>query len=333
MTDPAASVDGFTDEIAGGVEVDLEPASGTHVKLAARYDGDILARGEYAEVLRGNHHGRTNRGEFVNTVEDSAESIAGLDAEEVATALDSWFDEMSEIAQEEELALQPDYVKQVIEGTHPPVEIHGGGEETTWHVELTFAGRTSELEFTASEMAGGGSGALKQKIANNYYELIDIQEADWEAIRDHWDEHSELVSEVEETGRDAIKNRFVDRLSDAVRPLEDIEQVPSDPSGAWYDDDNTAGYEEAGADEPILWVQSRLVADKVEEIGKQIEYRGQLVKDLISDDVLHGTSVQRTWSGSFERRTRMYPFKPAELGIDEDDIAPEPGDNTDEVDP
>jgi hypothetical protein len=29
----------------------------------------------------------------------------------------------------------------------------------------------------------------------------------------------------------------------------------------------------------------------------------------------------------------MFPFDPRELGIDEDDVAPAPGDNTDEVDP
>jgi hypothetical protein len=112
-----------------------------------------------------------------------------------------------------------------------------------------------------------------------------------------------------------------------------LEQIPTDPSGAWYDAENSAGCSDAATEEPVLWVQSRFYADKLEAIGKQIEYKGQLTKDLIDKGALYGSSVRRTWDGVFEKRTRMFPFDPRELGIDEDDVAPPASENTDEVEP
>lgn len=331
MSDPAETADAITDEIAAGVSVRYEPVSGGKLDLRAFHDDELLASGEYAEVLRGSHRGRTNRGEFINKVVDSLETTA-VDAEIIEDELGDWFQQLADMAEEEELAFQPDYVVEIIEGTDLPVEIHGG-EETTWRVDLTYAGRTTELEFTAGEMIGGGSAALEEKLANYYYELIDIEPEDWETIRDYWDDHSEEVAFVEETGRDAVASRFLDRLTDGVRPLESLEQVAKDPSGAWYDPDNSAGCADAPGDAPVLWVQSRFYTDKLEAIGKQIEYKGQLTKDLIGSDALYGSGVRRTWDGTFDRRQSMFPFDPRELGIDEDDVAPAPGDNTDEVEP
>ena len=125
----------------------------------------------------------------------------------------------------------------------------------------------------------------------------------------------------------------MNKLTDAVRPLESLDQVATEPAGAWYDADNTAGCDDVPPGEPVLWVQDRFYVDKLEAIGKQIEYKGQLTKDLIADDTLYGPNVRRTWDGTFDRRTQMFPFDPRELGIGEDDVAPAPGENTDEVEP
>ena len=332
MTDAADSVDGMTDEIAAGVEIDFEPVGGGKIQLRSRFEDEVLERGEYAEVFRDTHRGRTNKGQFINSTAEAAEAIEGIDADEIKSALRNWFTEMAEIAEEEELAFQPDHIQQIIRGTQTPVEIHGG-EETTWKVTLTYAGRTTDLEFTAGEMVGGGGASLEEKIANYFYEIIEIEPEDWETIRDYWQDHSEVVAVVDETGRDAVAERFLNRIVDAARPLEELEQVPTDPSGAWYDADNSANYDDAPSDAPILWVQDRFFVDKLEAIGKQIEYKGQLTKDLVDREVLYGSNARRTWNGVFERRTRMFPFDPRELGIDEDDVAPAPGDNTDEVEP
>lgn len=332
MTDPADTVDGMTDELAAGVKIDYDPVGGGKMQLRSRYEGDVLERGEYAQVFRDSHRGRTNRGQFINNTVDAVEDVKGIDGEDIEGALRAWFTEMAEIAEEEEMAYQPDHIQDIVRGTQPPVEIHGG-EETTWKVNLTYAGRTTDLEFTAAEMVGGGGAALEEKIANYYYDIVEIEPEDWETIRDYWQDNSEVVAVVDETGRDAVAERFVSRIVDAARPLEELEQVPTDPSGAWYDADNSANYDDAPSNAPILWVQDRFFADKLEAIGKQIEYKSQLAKDLIDRGVLYGSNARRTWDSVFARRTRMFPFDPRELGIDEDDVAPAPGDNTDEVEP
>src|SRR6056297_1174217 len=271
MSNPADNVGEQLVDIAGGVELGFEPIGGGQLRLRAVYDGAVLAKGDYAEVTRGSHRGRTNRGEFINNVKDSVGGIDGLDADEVGTSLRQTFDEFIEVAEEEELAFQAEHVREIIDGTHTPVEIHAG-EETTWVVELTYAGKTAELEFTAAEMVGGGAAALQQKLANYFYQLEEIEPEDWETIRDWWDDHSEVVTVVDETGRDAVADRFVNKVADAVRPLDELEQMPNDPSGAWYDADNAAAFDDAPADGPVLWVQSRFYADKLEAIGKQLEY-------------------------------------------------------------
>jgi len=325
VTDPTDEVAEQFEEVAAGVELGYEPIGGGELRLRAVYDGDVLARGDYAEVTRGTHRGRTNRGEFINNVKETAADVDGLDADDIGTALRKKFEEFIEQAEEEELTYQAGYVRDIIE-----VEIHGG-EETTWVVELTYAGKTAELEFSAAEMVGAGAASLEEKLANYFYQLEDIEPEDWETIRDYWDDHSEVVTVVDETGRDAVTERFVNKVADAVRPLADVEQMPNDPSGAWYDADNEAGLD--GTDGPILWVQSRFVSDKIDAIGKQLEYKPQLTKQLIAEEVLHAGNVRRTWNGAFPSRARLYPFDPGELGIGEDEVAPAAGDNTDEVDP
>lgn len=330
MTDPADEVDEQFEDVAGGVQLGYEPIGGGELRLRAVYDGDVLARGDYAEVTRGTHRGRTNRGEFINNVKETVADVDGLDAEDIGTELRKTFESFIEQAEEEELAYQADYVRDIVEGTHLPVEIHGG-EETTWVVELTYAGKTAELEFSAAEMVGSGAASLEEKLANYFYQLEEIEPEDWETIRDYWDDNSEVVAVVDETGRDAVTERFVNKVADAVRPLAELEQLPNDPSGAWYDAENEAGLD--GTDGPILWVQSRFVSDKIEAIGKQLEYKPQLTKQLIAEDVLHAGNVRRTWNGVFPSRARLYPFDPRELGVSEADIAPASSDNTDEVDP
>jgi hypothetical protein len=331
MTDPAEQVDGMAEEIAAGVEVEFEPVPGGKMRLRSLYEGDVLERGEYAEVFRGTHRGRTNSGEFINNTVEAVREVDGLDAEEIKGSLKSWFTEMSELREEEQMAFEAEYVQEIIEGTELPVKAYLG-EKSTWEIELTYAGRTNTLQFTAAEMTGSGGAVLEEKIANYYLELIDVEPEDWETIRDYWNEHTVEVANIDETAEDAVADRFVNKLTDAVRPLESLEQVATEPAGAWYDADNTAGCDDVPAGEPVLWVQDRFYVDKLEAIGKQIEYKGQLTKDLIADDTLYGPNVRRTWDGTFDRRTQMFPFDPRELGIDEDDVAPAPEDNTDEVD-
>lgn len=317
MSDPADSVGPFTDELAGGyVTIEYEPLGGGQMRIAAYATSDVLESGEYSTKIFGS---ATLRGQFLNSVEESLEGRSGVDAGEVRNELKEWFARMNEVDQEEQAEkFLPDEIRSIIDGTHYPVEIHGG-ETTTWEVQLTFAGRTRELEFTASEMVGNGAGVLQEKIANQFFEIIEIQKEDWEAISERWQQNSEVVNVVEETASDAIADRVLSKLGNTLKAVADREDMGNDVAAAWYDADNATIYDEAPADASIVWVQDSFLVDQLEAAGKNLEYKGQLIKDLIGRGELYGSRVRKKWA--WDKRTKVYPFDPDALGVSEDDVS------------
>jgi len=209
----------------------------------------------------------------------------------------------------------PPEIQQILDGTQYPVEIHGG-ETTTWHVELDFAGYERELEFTASEMVNAGAGALEEKIANKHYELIEIGDEDWEQIRERWQENSEVVNVVETTAEDAIASRVLDKLASAVKPVAEREFMRNDPAASWYDANNGTGYDDAPASADILWVQDRFLVDQIEAAGKKLDYKPQLIKRLIDGGEVYGGNKRVKWG--FARKEKFYPFNPDAVGVTEE---------------
>lgn len=316
MSDPAESVDVFTEELADGyVTLEYEPVGGGQLRIAAYANGDVLESGEYSTKIFGS---ATLKGQFLNSVEASLESRNGVDVEGVRQELKEWFAEMNEVDREEQAdKFLPDEIRGIIDGTHYPVEIHGG-ETTTWNVELTYAGRTSELEFTAAEMVGGEGSALQEKIANHFFELVEIEPEDWEAIRERWHERAEVVNVVEETASDAIADRVLSKLSNTLKPVGDRDHMGNDVAAAWYDAENATVYEEAPPNGAIVWVQDSFLVDQLEAAGKNLEYKGQLIKDLIARGDLYGSRVRKKWA--WDSRTKLYPFDPDALGVTADDV-------------
>ncbi|MGQ3723539.1 hypothetical protein [Natrialba aegyptia] len=316
MTDPADVVEGFTHEIAGGVvAVTVEPIPGGKVKLTAEHNDEVLESGEYKRNVFSKP---TPRGSFLNSVEESLESKSGVDASDIRRELKEWFAEMNELAKEEQEDLLPPEIQEILNGTQYPIEIYDG-EPTTWKVTLEYAGRLRELEFTSSEMISDSGGALREKIANQFFELVEIQEEDWKAIRDRWQERTEVMHIADETANDAIAERVLEYISNNVMPVDDQDKLGNDVASAWYDSGNSAGCDDAPPDADILWVQDSFFVDQLENAGKQIEYKGQLVKDLISRGELHGKKSRRRWIGS--SRAKYWPFDPDSLGVDPEDIA------------
>jgi hypothetical protein len=329
MSDPADSVDAQREEVAG-VTIEYEPVGGGEMRLVALHDDDLLARGQYASVFTGDHKGRTNRGEFLNSVEESLADKSGVDAGEVRTELRKWFDEMAELGREEELELMvPSEIRQIIKGTHYPVEIHGG-ETTTWKVELSFAGRTRELEFTAAEITGNSAKLLEEKIANQFFEVIEIEKEDWETIKERWIENTEVVNVVEETASDAIADRVLEKIGNTLKPVGDREDMGNDVAAAWYDPENATVYDEAPADAPIVWVQDSFLVDQLEAAGKNLVYKSQLIKDLIGRGDVYGSRARKKWG--WDQRTKVYPFDPDAFGVTPDDVGGADDPNHSEVD-
>jgi hypothetical protein len=316
VTAPAENVDSFTEDLADGyVTLEYEPIGGGQIRIAAYANNDVLESGEYSTKIFGS---ATLRGQFMNSVEESLEGRNGVDPSEIRTELKEWFAAMNEIDREEQAEVfLPEEIQGIIDGTHYPVEIHGG-ETTTWNVELTYAGRTRELEFSASEIVGNAAGVLQEKVANQFFELVEIEKEDWEAIRERWHENSEVVNVVEETASDAIADRVLSKLSNTLKPVPEREDMGNDVAAAWYDEDNSTVYDEAPPEADIVWVQDDFLVDQLEAAGKNLEYKGQLVKDLIARGDLYGSRKRAKWA--WETRTKVYPFSPDSVGVLSDDV-------------
>lgn len=329
MSDPADNVDTFTEELAGGyVTLEYEPIGGGKMRIAAYASGDVLESGEYSTKIFGS---ATLRGQFLNSVEASLDGRNGVDAGTVRNELKEWFATMNEVDRQEQAdKFLPDEIRGIIEGTSFPVEIHGG-ETTTWKVELTYAGRTAELEFTASEMTGNGAKVLEEKIANQFFEFIDIEKEDWEAIRERWDEKSEVVNVVEGTARDAIADRVLEKLANTVKPVGDREDMGNDVAAAWYDPENVTNYDDAPPDGAIVWVQDSFFVDQLEAAGASVGDKHQLAKDLIARGDVYGSRSRKKWA--WDRRTKVYPFDPDALGVTPDDVGGPDDPNHSEVEP
>lgn len=331
-SEPADAAPAIQEQFSGGVCVRGEPIGDGKLSITVRAaDGDIIQSAAYPIKMFGSSQ---LRGQFLNEVKSALTAKSGIDAAAVREELRQWCAEMHELARGEAAErdateLLPPEIQQILDGTQYPVEIHGG-ETTTWHVELDFAGYERELQFTASEMVNAGAGALEEKIANKHYELIEIGDEDWEQIRERWQENSEVVNVVETTAADAIASRVLDKLASAVKPVAEREFMRNDPAASWYDASNGTGYDDAPAHADILWIQDRFLVDQIEASGKKLDYKPQLIKRLIDGGEVYGGNKRVKWG--FARKEKFYPFNPDAVGVTEEEAGAGDEPNYSEVD-
>jgi|GEM_PF-4501153 len=333
MTDAADAVDGEREEFLDGqVAIEYEPIGGGKLNLTAYCGGEVIESSDHKLKIFGSTQLRNT---FLNSVEESLEAREAVDAEAARREMKEWFAEMNQLDTGEEAErVRPAGVSRIIEGTHYPVEIHGG-ETTTWHVELSLNGRTDTLEFTAAEMTGGGPKVLEEKIANRFFELIKVSQEDWQAITRRWAEDTQVVSVVEETAEDTIADAVLRNMAGSVLPVESPEDM-NDSAAAVYDPDQTAidtTLTHASPDAPVLWVQDDFLRSQLEDAGKKLSYKSRLVQDLIKRGELFDGRKRPWWdTDSSDPRMKVYPFDPEALGVTPDDVSGGTTPNHSEVD-
>ena len=298
----------------GSVTLAVTPTDDAMLNLALQHAGDVVDSGVYPRDVFSR---RTPKGQFLNSAEAALEDRAGIDATATRAELKEWLADMNEKATEEKREhVLSDTVNAIIDGTQYPVEVYDG-EPTVWKVTLEFDGRLRDLEFTASEIVSSGSEALEQKIANQFFEVVDIAGEDWEEIRDRWQEHKRIAHLAEETTADAIADRVLSKIRERAIAIADPEKFENDHANVWYDEGNSANTSAADPDDDIVWVEDELLVSQIERVGKTIDYKGQIIKDLIENGALYGSRERRRWGDG--HRVKVYPFDPESLGIDADD--------------
>lgn len=332
MSDDEPVTDGFKNELYDGLlTVDLTPVGNGDARLTVSFTGDegeeVVEKGVYSKDV---FTRPTPKGKFLNNVEDALDGeYPSVNADHARDELSEWVEEMADIGLEKQRKMLPPELQVVIESTHS-VGIYDG-EPTTVEVTLTLGGRTRQLSFTSKDMKTDSGGVLEHKLYDQFFQDITVEKEDWETIREQWNGMAEVMFVNDETTEDAIANRVTDHMAEGLIAVGEREQLENDSAAVWFDEGNTAGYDEVGDEETIAWVQDRYLVDQLETAGKSVEYKGQLAKDLISRGDLLASSARRRWYDGDER-SNFYPFEPETLGVSESDVTFDPdGDNDDEV--
>lgn len=315
MSDPSPSL---SEDFAGGaVTVEATPVSTGTIEFSLYYDSEQMHSTEMSRVLEMGQYPEQQRATLRNKYEEQLDGVEGIDAEQVAAAVKTWLDGLK--SQNSDVAVGP-LAREIISGTRTPVEIREAPDEnTTWHVELEYSGRTRELEFAADDLIGDSSGLLASKLIHNYHERVDVTEEDWDEIADYWHANSEVVDRTNVTAKNEIAERVLSFMADRVEPATERENIANSPATAYLDVDNDAGAMDT--DGPVLWVRDALLTDEMETAGKDVSYKGQLVADLKQAGNLHDTPGEetsrrpRSWTEG-SSRIRVWAFEPEAVGVD-----------------
>lgn len=309
------------EELDCGVSVKCRRTPEGKLNLRVETDGKSVEDGEYSTSI---FTEPTYRAQFLSTVENSLES-KDIDEETARTELKEWLADMAKIYREESARLLPPQIQKVLEGTEA-VEILGG-DPTTVHVTLTWQGETRELEFTADQMTGGGD-ALVSQMANKFYEFgFECGSEDWEVLVDEWQDRAHVAGVVSETGEETVAGRVLEYIAHDVVPVTEKEKLENGPASAWVDIGNTAGAPGADQAAPVVWVEKTFLIDQMKRAGKPPEYLGQLIKTLNQRGDLYGvpSEPRQRWPNSQgKERVGFYPFRPAAVGVDVEDLPDDP---------
>lgn len=297
----------------GAVTLDIRPIDSATANFTLKYDGQQLLNEDYSRVFETGDYPRQQRARIRNDCIDELEAVDGVDAADIGEGIEAWLSELKEEAEDVESELAGPLVREIVDGTQTPVEIHEAPDEnTTWYVTLSFRGRTRELEFDASAMVGDSSGELANKIVHNFNEVVEPTSEDWERIRDHWVEHKQVVDQTKESEQTAVTDRFLSVLSDAVRPTQDREKFLDSIGAAWVDTDNILAVEDA---DTVVYIEDDLLVDEIETMGKTLDYKSQLLKNLRKRGALYGKKRPSSWTEGSER-IKVWAFDPVALGVD-----------------
>jgi hypothetical protein len=312
-------------DLADGLTLKYKSGSVSNtLDIRVEIEGDVIHSDIVKEAAADNHHGETERGKFLNELEDKVKNSDDDATPDVVKALvREWFNDLQEDNTEVSKELRGDIADEVIEGTELPVEIHGASDNnTTYNVTLTFRGRTATVEFDADVMIPGSSpSALQSAFAHQFYAPEEVPEPDWEDIRAYWAENSEVTTVTDTTADTARANRVLEFLSDSIEPTTDKENTGNSPRTSVVEPDFEAG--------PVVWVQNRHFDDEIDSVAS-LDVKNQICKELRGADTLVKKSKPR-WRPDTDGQDKFWAFRAEAVGVDADDFEEQDGEGGVEV--
>ncbi|MFC7044639.1 hypothetical protein ACFQH6_03710 [Halobacteriaceae archaeon GCM10025711] len=303
-------------EILDSVTVEATGIGGGRVRLVAYYTG-----GDGEEMLHADNYptnfyeDRTARGSFKNEVKAALDGYE-LDPSKWVEAWQKWTSSLVAAKDDERPNLVPENVRQLADGTEH-VHVLTGGDSAVWRVEISWRGKTREIELTHEDMASDGTKPLKNQLFKAFLNSPEIQQEDWIALRNYWTEIQEEKARETMTEKDRKLESFIETVTSRVTPHESADVLANGREAAWVDWENDHGLNGVGSEVAVAWVQSSLVSDildsmdnapKVGELGTELQNRGFTVRG----------SANLQPAGK-DTKGRYWFFDPAALGITEMD--------------
>jgi|APHM01.1.fsa_nt_gi hypothetical protein len=303
--------------------VQLPLGGGVHFELQPTSDGIEIAMLEETDDGEEVHYSVTESRDFfesdqkrrtvINRLRDSVPNF--LDTDAALSKVEKLMSELNRgISDDQEAKLQAPIVQTLPSQTEDVVYIPD--EELRIIVTLCVDGREGDLEFTAGQWNAASPKPLRDQYLTQFYERIELETEHWDNLTEYW--HNQRTVEEREalTKREQIYEDTIRRLQTQKLQVYDEKHHFTAPEATWnafYDDDGTISDADVPDDEPVVWVRSDVLRDILDDEGHGDGYISKLSQTLREKDTTYTKSREKGLV------TRVYPFKPSAVGVDDPD--------------
>lgn len=299
--------------LKGGVQFELQPTSdGIEISLLEETDTGEEVHYSVTES-RDFFQSEQKRRTIINRIEDSVPDF--LDADTALEKVETLMSELNRgISDEQEAKLQAPIVQELRSQTQDVVYIPD--EELRIIVTLCVDGREGDLEFSAGQWNASSPKPLRDQYLTQFYERIEVEAEHWEDLTEYWHERRTVEEREALTKREQIYEDTLRRLQTQKLKVYDEKHHFTAPEATWnafYDDDGVLDDTDIPDDDPVVWVRSDVLREILDDEGHGDGYIAQLSQTLREKGTTHTKSRKKNLV------TRVYPFKPAAVGVDDPD--------------
>lgn len=307
--------DSTTLPLGGSTHFKLEPVH-EGIKITV-YSEDGAAEDVHYSVTEPSRDFFTSeqkRRTLLNRVEESLPEHLDTD-----TAVEKVRQLLNELAagldEETKAGLQAPVVQELRRQTEEVVYIPD--EDLRIIVRLRVDGREGELEFGPGEWNAQSPKPLRDRYLNEFYDRIELESEHWQDLTEYWHDQREIEQREALTKEEAIVEDTLKRLKmQQLRVYADRKHF-AQPEATWsafYDDGNELQDRNVPDEDPVVWVRSDTLRTILEDEGHGDGYISQLSQQLYSEDVTYSKSRKKGLV------TRVYPFRPEEVGVEDPEL-------------
>jgi hypothetical protein len=299
--------------LGGGVHFELQPTSDGIEIAVVNVDGD--EEDVYYSVTKSRDFFQSDqkRRTIINRTRESLPEY--LDSDAAIEKIDQMMSELNRgISDEQEAKLQAPIVQTLRSQTEEVLYIPD--EEIRIIVTMRVDGRTGDLEFSAGEWNAASPKPLRDQYLTKFYERIELEPEHWENMTEYWHRMSTVDEREELTKSERIYEDTIRRLkSQKLRVYDEKERftAPESTWSAFYDDTSELTGDAIPEDEPVVWVRSDVIREILDDKGHGGGYISELAQTLREKGATYTKSQNKGLV------TRVYPFKPSLVGIDDPD--------------